>query len=102
MKKIIDRKVYDTKTATKIAEDSYSNVSDFRYYSEDLYKTKSGNWFLCGEGGAMSKYAERVGNAMGGGCNIIPLSTDEVIDWLERTDNTDILEEHFADQLEEA
>lgn len=62
MKRIIDGKVYDTETATEIACDSYSSPGDFSYSCETLYKTKKGRYFMHGEGGPKSDYAESVGN----------------------------------------
>ena len=46
MKKVIGKKLYDTETATLIAE--YWNVlgkGDFNYLSDDLYVTPNGNYF---------------------------------------------------------
>lgn len=102
MRTIINRKVYDTNTADEIADYSSGYINDFRYYKESLYKTKNGRWFLCGEGGAMSKYSQPEGNGRGYGHATIPLTKDEVIEWLEETEHYDELEEHFANELEEA
>ena len=85
MKKVIDGKVYNTETATEIEE--YWNgfsTSDFKYCCETLYKTKRGNFFLCGKGGAMSKYSESCsGNCRCGGEGIIPLTLEEAKAWVE-------------------
>ena len=50
MKKIIEGRVYNTETAKLLGEFSYSNRRDFNYFSEKLYRTKSGAYFLYGEG----------------------------------------------------
>ena len=104
MKKIIDRKLYDTETATEIAEVSNGlSCSDFNHCTETLYKTKRGAFFLHGVGGAFSRYSESLGNnSRGGGENIIPYSKEEVIDWLEENDLVSTLMEHFPDIIEEA
>lgn len=85
MKKIINGKTYNTETAEMVA--SYSNGGgwrDFRHYEESLYKKKTGEFFLFGEGGAMTKYSERISdNSWGGGNKIIPLSEDKAKKWME-------------------
>jgi len=47
MKQIIDRKVYDTKTATLIASDRYWDGHNFERSGRNtyLYKTAKGNFF---------------------------------------------------------
>jgi hypothetical protein len=47
MKQIIDRKVYDTETATLITSDRYWDGSNFERSGRNtyLYKTKNGNYF---------------------------------------------------------
>jgi len=102
MKKIINGKSYNTDTAEIIA--SFENglgSRDFRNYSEELYKTKKGNYFLAGEGGAMTKYSRPVGNMTDGGSDIFVLSKTEAIEWLERHGETEALEKYFADDIEE-
>ena len=103
MKKIISRLVYDTSTATKIVEvgNDYS-LSDFRYTMEILYRTLQGRYFLYGEGGALSSYSQTVGEGYTGGSDIVPLSENEAMDWLERHDEVATLQDLFADQLTEA
>lgn len=84
MKKIISGKVYDTSTAELVGE--WSNGSfpnDFNYCSEDLYRKKTGEFFLYGEGGAMSKYAESRGDGWGGGEKIMPMSYQSAQEWAE-------------------
>jgi len=104
MKKIINGKRYDTETAEMVADDSYSNYGDFEYWSEELYRTKRGNWCLCGEGGAMSRYSRSVGqNETGGGSAIIPLAEGEALAWLEaHTEDSEAYEEYFAGIVVEA
>lgn len=103
MKKVVNGKVYNTDTAEEVA--NYSNGlggRDFRNVDESLYKTKKGAWFLAGEGGPMTKYARACGNMTGGGDDIIPMSAEEALEWLEHHDETEAIEEHFADSIEEA
>ena len=60
MKKIIDGKVFDSEKAELICERYYSNRSDFRFEYTRLSVTKAGNFVLWGEGGAMSRWREKV------------------------------------------
>jgi len=104
MRKVIDGKVYDTETAEQIATDSFSNYGDLTYWSEALYRTQKGNWFLCGEGGALTKYARGVGqNEIGGGSAIIPLTRGKALSWLEaHTPDAEVYEKYFTDVVEDA
>lgn len=84
MKKVINGSLYDTETAKLLGEDSYSNSRDFAHWRESLYRTKSGKYFLHGEGGALTKYAVCVAqNEWSGGEKIIPLDLDSAQKWAE-------------------
>lgn len=103
MKKVIDRKVYNTETAELVAE--YWNglgTSDFRFLSEDLYRTRKGNYFLHGSGGAMTRYSESNGNSTWGIETIIPLIDEEAYEWLEENGYNEAIEKHFGNMIEEA
>lgn len=85
MKKVINKKLYNTETAERVGcwgNGHYTN--DFGYCSEDLYRTKSGNFFLHGEGGPLSKYAQSSGNSTGWGERIVPLTYEEAQAWAEK------------------
>ena len=102
MKKIINGKRYDTETAKLIGEDSYSNPSDFDYWSEELYQKKTGEFFLYGEGGARTQYAQAVDqNSWTGGERIMPLSYDEAREWVEKHLDADTYEEVFGPVAED-
>lgn len=85
MKKIINGKVYDTDTAKAVGEWSNGLTwRDFGCIEETLYKKRTGEYFLFGEGGAMTGYAERVGgNGYSGGSRIMPYTFDEAKRWCE-------------------
>ena len=103
MKAIIGGKRYDTETATAVASAEYSSGRDFYHWSETLYRTKNGRWFLDGEGGPLSQYAVTIGqNQWSGGAKITTLSEQEARKWLERYGQADALEQYFASQIEEA
>lgn len=99
MKKIIKGRKYDTATAKEIACDSYNgSCSDFHWWEETLYKKRTGEFFLYGQGGAMSKYAESCRqNSWGGGSGIIPLTLDEAKKWAEDHVDGDTYEEIFGE-----
>lgn len=98
MKKIINGKIYDTATAKLCAAAaSGGSYSDFDYWHEALYRKKTGEYFLHGEGGPMSKYAESCGqNEWRGGEKIIPLSYEAAQKWAEEHLDGDEYEEIFG------
>lgn len=86
MKKIINGKLYNTETAKCVAGNWTGSLSkrDFNYFEEGLYQKKTKEFFLYGEGGAATKYAEYVkGCGYTYGEKIIPLSEDEAKEWAE-------------------
>ena len=102
MKKIINRKRYDTETAKLIGSYGYSNPSDFNYWSEDLYQKKTGEFFLYGEGGARTQYAQAIDlNSWCGGERIMPLSYDEAREWAEKHLDADTYKEVFGPVAED-
>lgn len=104
MVKIINGKKYDTAKAELIAEweNSY-NLGDFHHCAELLYKTKKGNYFLWGEGGALSKYAQSAGsNATKGGEGITPLTKNEAFEWMEENASSKEIQSEFSDMVEDA
>ena len=103
-KKVIDGKVYDTEKAELIHEwESAGVAGDIHYLCEELYRTPRGAYFLVGEGGAATSYAQRIeGNSWADGGDICALTEAEAIEWLEAHGGTDALIEHFSEVLEEA
>lgn len=89
MKKIIQGKTYNTKTAERLA--SYTNgrsYSDFSFLRESLYRTRRGQFFLAGSGGAMTKYATACpGGSYCEGDDIILLSKADARKWTEEFAN---------------
>lgn len=97
MKKIINGKRYDTKTAKELNSYSYGYPRDFEHWEETLYRKNTGEYFLYGEGGPSSKYAESAGgNSWTGGEKIIPLSLEEAKQWAEKHLDGDEYEEIFG------
>lgn len=83
MKQIIEGRMYNTETATEIAN-IHSINNSFTDYDESLYKKKNGEFFLSGWGGPLSHYARRSGdNEVSGSERIEPLTENEAMEWLE-------------------
>ena len=76
---------YNTKTAETIARNGSGktiNHSDERWFSETLYRKKSGEFFLYGSGGIFTKYAKQTGpNSWERSEAILPLTEDEAKQW---------------------
>jgi hypothetical protein len=97
MKRIINNKKYDTEKANLIGENTYSIIGDFHYMSETLYITKNNNYFIAGEGGAMSKYSKSLGNnQQSGGSEIIPMDKKEAQSWAIENLDVDTVELYFG------
>lgn len=99
MNRIINGKRYDTETAPAVAENCSRGVSrsDFQWFRETLHKKRTGEFFLHGQGGAMTRYAERVdGNAWQGGEDIIPLNIEQARAWAEPLMSGDEFERIFG------
>lgn len=103
MKKIINGKVYDTKKAKEMG--SYANYGswrDFNHLEETLYKKKTGEFFLFGEGGPATRYAEPEGqNSWSGGSRIMPMTYDEAKAWAEKHLDAEEYEEIFGEIVED-
>ena len=104
MKRVIEGKVYDTDTAELLhVWENMADTGDFRYCSEELYMTQRGSYFIAGEGGAMSPYAESLGGGnWSNGNGIEPVSKDRAMKWLEEHHGHDVLLERFSEDLEPA
>lgn len=102
MKKIIDGRMYNTETATRVAHyaNGYSR-GDLDFVSEGLYIKKNGEWFIHGDGGARSKYSVSIGsNSWGGGSAIIPFTEEDAKKWMEDHDFVDEYIKYFGEPEE--
>lgn len=96
MKKVFQGKVYDTTTAKKIAYFDNGELG-FTKCEETLYRKKNGEYFLFGDGGAMTRYATHRGdNNWSGGTDIIPLTIQEAATWGERHMTPDAYDAEFG------
>lgn len=103
MKKIINGKRYDTETATRLGE-YWNGLSrrDFGFMEETLYRKKTGEYFLYGEGGPASRYSRAVGqNSWSGGERIMPMTIQEAKEWAEKHLDGDEYESIFGEVEED-
>lgn len=87
MKKVIDGKMYNTETATALAEadNPTAGRNNFRWWTETLFRSPKGQLFLAGEGGPMSRWSQlAVGGGSTGGEGLALLTVGEARDWAER------------------
>lgn len=102
MKKIINGKIYDTNSAERVGDWDNGRNGDFSYCSEELYRKRTGEFFLYGEGGAQSKYSKSCGNNSWSGSEmIIPLSYEAAKKWAEEHLNGDAYESIFGEVEED-
>lgn len=99
MKQIINGKKYNTETAKEVGRWSNNcSYRDFNYCEETLYRKKTGEYFLYGMGGAMSKYSQSCGqNTWSSGEEINPMTESEARDWAEKYLTADEYEEIFGE-----
>ena len=98
MKKIINGKKYDTNTAKELYTMSNGAQSDFGHVSETLYIKRTGEFFLYGEGGPMSRYAQSAGqNWWTGGEAITPITEAAARRWAEKNMDGDEFEAIFGE-----
>ena len=80
MKKIINGKLYDTDKALRLGV--AKGGEGFSHWCEELYQKRTGEFFLYGQGGAMTKYAQALSdNSWSGGEKIMPLSFETARQW---------------------
>ena len=80
MRQIVDRKIYDTEKAVLVAQYQISTIGDMNWVYEELYRTPNGRFFLYGNGGRMTEYAEKNGTVT----KLVTLTEADVIAWAER------------------
>ena len=103
MKQTIKKIIYDTRKAKLAAQSSaeFQSDPDF-FWSEKLYITAKGTWFLHAQGGGMTKYAIQKFTKLIESEVILPLTAVEALDWCEKNGAQRAIEIHFKDLIEEA
>ena len=98
MRRIVDGKRYDTRTAEEIGTASRGHHGDFRAWTETLYRTKKGVYFIAGNGGPMTRWGQSSGNESWGDEGILPLTRDEALEWCSTyLDDAEEYEGFFSD-----
>lgn len=97
MKKVINGRLYDTDTAKEIGY-RCSNITDqLEGIQETLYRKRTGEFFLHGDGGARTQYAHQTeGGGWCGGEGIVPLSYDRAREWAEEYLDADEYLKYFS------
>jgi len=98
----IEKKRYDTATATEIAK--WYNGADYgggHWVEETLYLSPRDAWFLHGEGGEGSLYRKLMHGGWVRGEEIRVLSPEQVIAWCEEHQKVSVLEDHFAEVIDD-
>ena len=95
MKKIILGRRYDTETAELIGLFRDSCPGQFDYVKEELYRKRTGEYFLYGEGGPRSRYAKSEGSTFSSGSDIRRMTEDEAREWAEAHLSADEYEQAF-------
>lgn len=102
MKKILKGCMYNTETAKMLACSEHGQIGSFGYFAEELYLTKSGKYFIHGEGGAKTQYAKPDGDGMWmSGEAIRPISEDSAKEWAESELSGDEYERVFGEVSDE-
>lgn len=103
MKKIQDGLLYDTETATCVAEvNNGYGQEHFRYWEEELYRTDNGRWFVRKAGGGGSPYGGKRDNYLIAGELIEVLDEVEAKSWLEKHNRIRAYEKYFGNEIKEA
>lgn len=109
MRKVIDGYHYNTENAKLIGSVSnlghgVDSTTDFGFWSASLYRTpQSGRYFVHGEGGAMTRWAQASGrNSWTGGEDLVPMSRDDAFEWAQAHLETDEVMAEFGDLVEDA
>lgn len=83
MKKIINGKMYNTETASLVAKYSSPHYQgDAHNIEEELYQKTTGEYFIHGQGGAMTRYCSVYANSFSSGSDIIPMDTESAKQWV--------------------
>ena len=101
MRKTIANKSYDTDTAALVGTWDNREYGNFDYVSESLYRKRTGEYFIHGEGGARSRYAESRGNnSWAAGEAITPLNIESATEWAQEHLDGDTYEREFGEVSE--
>lgn len=97
MKKIINGRKYDTETAKHIGTRYEGRPGSFEFFSEELYRKKTGEFFILGDGGPRSPYTRDDDGNIAGACCIVPYTEKQAKKWVEEYCSADTYEEIFGE-----
>lgn len=96
MNKVIKGRRYDTEKAEKLGDAYYDQSDNLNWWGENLYRKRTGEFFLYCHGGANSKYANYDGNNSYSGEKIIPLTQEKAEEWAEENLSGEECEQIFG------
>lgn len=97
MKKVINGKLYNTDTAVELACYEANVADSLNYVTERLYRKRTGEYFIHGEGGARTRYAAATSDGWNrGGEAIFPLTAADAHEWAEQHISDDDFERLFG------
>lgn len=103
MKKIINGKLYNTETAHLVGTWSNEMDGDFSWTEESLYQKKTGEFFIYGQGGAHTRYAQNTdATHWVEGEAITLISYDDARQWAEEHLTADQYQEAFGEVTEDS
>lgn len=103
LKKITKGRKYDPDTAQFMGSREFGAPGDSGYCLESLYRKKTGESFLLGEGNPQSRYSRSLGqNNWSSGKEIIPLNWNTADEWASDNLDADRYEEIFGPVSEAA
>ena len=98
MKKIINGRKYYTETAECIGEMSSTyNLCKGYYYWEELYRKRTGEFFLHEVGNELSPYAQSVGMVSTGWEKIFPIPEEKAKEWVKEYKSVSEYESIFGE-----
>ena len=103
MRKVINGKSYNTQTATAIGSATWGGTYETDRIHETLFRKRSGEYFLHGEGGANTAY--RVYDKDAGqwvkGDKIVPFTYGEAKEWARKNVDADTFKKLFGRKIED-
>ncbi len=106
MLQIIDGLKYNTESESVeliYTFETEIDQSSANWYTEKLYRTSKGRWFFAGRGGAETEYSsEREDGTKVAGEKILPISPEDLVEYLRDVGEDEIIEKHLPEFVEEA
>ncbi|MEJ8785021.1 hypothetical protein [Peptoniphilus sp. HCN-40583] len=96
MKRIIKDKVYDTSTAGYIGEYSRMETDSKYWFKEELYRKRTGEYFIYGVGLSASTYDEVIDASSQGSEKITPISFENAKLWGKMHLDAEVYEREFG------